>query len=87
VARPSFATLRGELNQACLVLRKFTLAHKGSTQRDGAAGILRVHALSNRLNALFASGPDAGRAAIAAAAGRMRARAAQCRLDLLRAGR
>jgi len=87
VAKPSFARLKQELDDACTFLRGFTLGHQGFTQRDGVDGMQRVTDLCDRLSRLFASGPHAGNAATVVASGRTRVRAAQVRLDLLRGKR
>lgn len=85
MAKPSFAALKVDLEEACTSLRGFTLGHPGITLRDGIAGIQRVTDLCDRLNKLFGSGPDAGRAITVVAFGRTRAMAAQARLALLHA--
>jgi hypothetical protein len=87
MSKPSFAAVKSDLDAACASLRGFTLGHPGFTQRDGAAWIERVRELCDRLGALFASGQYATRAATLIASARARARAAQARLDLLRARR
>jgi hypothetical protein len=87
MAKSSFANLKVDLDAACVVLRGFTLGHRGTTQRGGAASILKVTELCNRMVDAFVSGPDALRAANLAASGRTRVAAAQYRLDILRAKR
>jgi hypothetical protein len=84
VAKPSFANLKQELDEACTFLRGFTLGHQGFSQQDGITGMQRVSDLCDRLSKLFASGPHAGNAATVVASGRTRIRAAQVRLDLLK---
>jgi hypothetical protein len=84
VARPSFASLKRELDEAFAFLRGFTLGHPGFTPRDGLAGVQRVSELCDRVHKLFGSGPYAGKAAAVVASGRTRVVAAMTRLALLR---
>jgi len=87
VAKPSFADLSNELEQACAALRGFTLGQAGITERDGAARVRQVRELCDRLSSLFKSGKFAQRAATVIAAGRAKAGAGQARLNLLQARR
>ena len=87
MAKPSFARLKLELDDACESLRGFTLGHPGSRLRDGLAGMQRVTDLCDRLNKLYASGPYAGKAASAVVSGRARIAAAKARLALLLSAR
>ena len=87
MASTSFASLKAELDEACALLRGFTLGHRGFTARDGVAAMERVRGLCDRLGARFTSGPHAAKAATAVAAGRTRVRAAEVRLNLLRGKR
>jgi hypothetical protein len=80
----SFAELKVDLEEACTFLRSFTLGRHGFTQRDGLAGIERVNSLCDRLNELFASGPNAKKAATVAARGKSCVIAAEARLAYLR---
>ena len=87
MAKPSFTTLKTNLDEACAALRGFTLGQSGVTERDGAARLQRVRDLCDQMSSLFKSGPFAQRAVTAIAAGRARAGAAQARLNLLEARR
>ncbi len=87
MAKQSFVHLKQELDEACAFLRGFTLGHRGFTLRDGLAGLRRVSELCDRLNHLFASGPQAGNAASVVASGRTRVAAAKARLALLQTKR
>ena len=87
MARPSFAALKCDLDEACATLRGFTLGRPGITQRDGEAWIRKVRDLCDKLATLFKSGRDAAKATTAIAAGRAKAGAAQARLNLLEARR
>ncbi len=80
----SFADEKLELEEACTFLRAFTLGRHGYTQRDGVAGIERVNAQCDRLQKLFATGPNARETANIVASARPRVMAAEARLALLR---
>jgi len=85
VAKPSFASLKLQFEEACTSLRAFTLGRpKGSTQRAGTAAVERVNDLCERLKKLFTTGPHAEDAASLVVSGRTRISAAQARLALLR---
>lgn len=84
MAKPSFAALKAELDEACAALRRFTLGHRGCTQRQGAATIEQVRELCDRMGVLFRSGPNAASATAAVNSARGQAGAAQARLNLLR---
>jgi hypothetical protein len=83
VARPSFAAEKAQLDEACELLRAFTLGHNGATQRDGVFAIEQVHDRCERLKEKFATGPYAKQMATIVAAARARIAAAQARLALL----
>ena len=72
------------LAEACEFLRSFTLGRHGFTQQDGIAGIKRVAEQCDRMDALFAAGPDASRSKTIVASARPRISAARARLALLR---
>ena len=80
----SFADEKVELEEACAFLREFTLGRHGFTQRDGVAGIERVNAQCDRMQKLFATGPNARETANIVASARPRVMAAEARLALLR---
>jgi hypothetical protein len=84
VAKPSFADVKSDFDEACAFLKSFTLGQRGFTQQDGVGGIQRVSDLCVRLKELFASGPHADAAASSAEAGRTRIAAAKARLAVLR---
>ena len=83
----SFADVRAMLDEACLVLRLFTLARPGFNEQHGKDAIRRVNAQCDRLKALFATGPHAKTAAFVMQSARTRILAAEARLALLQKGR
>ena len=84
MAKPTFATLKAELDKACAALRRFTLGYPGCSQRQGASGIHLVRDLCDRMGHLFRAGTYASQATIAMISARGKAGAAQARLNLLR---
>lgn len=82
--KSSFAAVKLELEEACTFLRAFTLGRHGFSQVDGVAGIQRVNAYCDRMEKLFAKGPEAKESAAIVASARPRIRAAEARLALLR---
>ncbi len=80
----SFADVKHGLEEACEFLRSFTLGRHGFTQQDGIAGIQRVTDRCNRMEKLFADGPDANESKAVVASKRPQVLAAQARLALLR---
>ncbi len=84
MAKLTFADIQVELNDACMVLRSFTLGRNGTSQRGGLAGIQRVNAQCERMKKLFATGPHAQKAQHLVASARTRILAAETRLGLLR---
>lgn len=81
--KPSFATEKSRLQDACQILRSFTLARRGVTKQDGLKGIKRVNSLRDRLLRLFGTGTDARQVALLVASARTQVAAAQARLALL----
>jgi hypothetical protein len=84
MANSSFSSQKVKLDDACKLLRSFTLALPGLTQRDGIAGVERVNKQCDRIKKLFSAGPNAKQAAIIVAAARTRVAAAEARLAVLR---
>ena len=84
MSKPSFADLKGEFDEACALLRSFTLGQRGFTRQDGVAAVKRVSGLCDRLKELFASGPHANEVVSVVASGRGRIAAAKARLAVLR---
>ena len=84
MATSSFEDVKHALEEACEFLRSFTLGRHGFTQLDGIAGIQRVTDLCNRMEKLFADGPNAKESKSVVASARPQMLAAQARLDLLR---
>jgi hypothetical protein len=82
--KPSFADMKLALEEACEFLRSFTLGRYGFTQKDGVAGIQRVTDHCNRMEKLFADGPDAARSKMIVASARPKVSAAEARLAVLR---
>ena len=82
--KSSFEDLKLELEEACTFLRSFTLGRHGFTQQDGIAGIQRVIDHCDRMEKLFADGPDARETKTIVASARPRVSAAKARLALLR---
>ena len=68
----------------CDVLRSFTLGRHGFTQQDGIAGIKRVTDQCDRMEKLFADGPNASETKTIVASARPRVSAANARLAILR---
>ena len=82
----SFENMKHGLEEACEFLRSFTLGRHGFTHQDGIAGIQRVTDCCNRMEKVFADGPDANESKTVVASARPKVRAAQARLALLRKG-
>jgi hypothetical protein len=80
----SFADVKLDLEEACEFLRSFTLGRDGFTQKDGLAGIQRVTEHCNRMEKLFADGPDATKSKTLVALARPKISAAEARLAVLR---
>ena len=80
----SFEDVKLAMAEACEFLRSFTLGRHGFTQQDGIAGIKRVNDQCNRMEKLFADGPDANESKHVVASARSRVTAAKTRLALLR---
>jgi hypothetical protein len=80
----SFEDMKLTLDEACEFLRSFTLGRRGFTQQDGIAGIQRVIDQCNRMEELFADGPNASASKAIVASARPRVSAAKARLALLR---
>jgi hypothetical protein len=81
--KPSFADVKSDMEEACLVLRSFTLAQNGLKERDGIDAIRRVNALCDRINVLFATGPHVKAAIFIVNSARTRVLAAEARLAVL----
>jgi hypothetical protein len=84
MANSSFAAQKLKLDDACKLLRLFTLAQAAFTQRDGIAAMKRVNKQCEHLSKLFGSGPNAKQAAQVIAAARTRVAAAEARLAVVR---
>lgn len=80
----SFERVKLSLAEACEFLRSFTLGRHGFTQQDGIAGIKRVTDQCDRMEKLFADGPDASESKTIIASARPRVSAAKARLAVLR---
>ena len=80
----SFAKAKAELDEACSILRSFTLGLNKVSQKAGEKGIAQVISHCERLEKLFSTGPDAKEAANLIVAARFRVKAAESRLELLR---
>ena len=80
----TFEGVKQDLAEACEFLRSFTLGRHGFTQKDGIAGIKRVADHCDRMEKLFAVGPDAVSSKMIVASARPRILAAEARLALLR---
>jgi hypothetical protein len=80
----SFDNVKLSLERACQALRLFTLGRHGSSQKDGVTGIQRVTACCNRMEKLFAGGPNGKKAIVIVASARSKVLAAQARLALVR---
>ena len=87
MARPSFATLKRQFDEACIALRAFTLGQRGSSERGGRTAVARVSGVCELLKKCCSSGPHAGEAAALVVAGRTRVAAAEARLALLQGRR
>lgn len=83
----SFDDVKLDLEEACEFLRSFTLGRHGFTHQDGIAGIERVTDRCNRMEKMFADGPDAKESKTVVASARPKVLAAQARLALLRQDR
>lgn len=82
--KTSFEDVKLELEEACEFLRSFTLGRHGFTQRDGIAGMQRVMDQCDRMEKLFAEGPDASESKRIVASARPKVSAAKARLSVLR---
>jgi hypothetical protein len=82
--KKSFDGLKLEMDEACEVMRSFTLGRQGFTRRDGVDGIGRVNDLCGRMQKDFGSGSHEKETGNAVASAQGKIRAAQARLDLLR---
>jgi hypothetical protein len=82
--KSSFADLKLNLEEACAFLQLFAIGKPGFTQQDAAAGIQRVKGQCDRLNKLFASGPNAAEAKAIAASADASVQAAENHLALRR---
>ena len=80
----AFAEAKTELDEACSILRSFTLGLNKVSQKAGEKGIAQVIAQCERLEKLFSTGPDAKEMANLVVAARFRVKAAESRLELLR---
>jgi hypothetical protein len=80
----SFEDVKLDLAEACEFLRLFTLGRPGFTQKDGLAGIQRVTDHCDRMEKLFADGPNASASKMIVASARPRVSAANARLAILR---
>ena len=81
--RHTFDTEKANLDDACRALRWFTLARRGATRKSGLRAVARVNAVCERMNELFAKGPDALRLASILNSVRGQILAAEARLTLL----
>jgi hypothetical protein len=81
--RHSFDTEKANLDEACRALRWFTLARRGANRKSGLLAIEQVHAVCDRMNKRFATGPDALRMVSILNSVRGRILAAEARLTLL----
>jgi hypothetical protein len=79
----SFEDVKLGLEKACEFLRAFTLGRHGFTQKDGRAGIRRVHDRCILMEKLFADGPEGRKSKMIVASARSRILAAKARLALL----
>lgn len=82
--KPSFENMKLALDEACDLLRAFTLGRHGVTPKHGITGIRRVTDRCNQMERLFADGPDAKASKVIVASARSRVLAAKTRLALLR---
>jgi hypothetical protein len=81
--RHAFDVERANLDAACQELRWFTLGSRGATRKSGLRAVARVNAVCERMNELFAKGPDALRLASILNSVRGQILAAEARLTLL----
>jgi hypothetical protein len=81
--RHNFDSEKAHLDEACQALRWFTLARRGATRKSGLRAVARVNAVCQRMNHLFAKGPDALRMASLLNSVRGQVLAAEARLNLL----
>lgn len=86
MTKPSFADVKKDLDEACTLLRGFTLGRHGFTRKDGIAAIERVNAQCDLMEQLFKTGPNARASATMIASARPRVQAAKARLALLGGG-
>jgi hypothetical protein len=82
--KPSFEEAKRDLEEACEFLRSFTLGRHGFTQKDGIEGIQRVTDQCDRMEKLFAEGPNARASKTIVASARPKVSAAKARLSVLR---
>lgn len=82
--KASFEVAKLALEEACEFLRSFTLGRHGFTQRDGIAGIQRVTDQCDRMEKLFAEGPNASESKAIVTSARPKVSAAKARLAILR---
>ena len=87
MSKPSFAAAKLELEEACELLRAFTLGRNGVSRLAGIKGIERVTAQCDRMEKLFKSGPNAKETIAIVASARPRVKAAEARLALLGAAK
>jgi hypothetical protein len=81
--RDTFDAEKANLDEACLALRWFTLARRGSNRKSGLRAVARVNAVCERMNHLFSKGPHALHLASILNSVRGRILAAEARLTLL----
>ncbi len=82
--KESFDGLMREMDEACELMRSFTLGRRGFTQQDGVGVIDRVRDLCVRMQEGLDSGKHGKETAQAVGAARGQILAARARLDLLR---
>lgn len=85
-SRHTFDAEKAHLDEACRVLRWFTLASPGANRESGLVAIDHVKAVCKRLTRLFATGPHALRLTSILNSVRGRILAAEARLAVLCAG-
>jgi hypothetical protein len=81
--KPSFETLKKNLEAACEFLRSFTLARRGFTPKHGIQAIERVLAQCDRMDKLFGTGSKAAQTKALVALARSKVLAAKARLAVL----
>jgi hypothetical protein len=81
--QPTFESVKRSLEAACDLLRAFTLAHRGATPKQGLQDIRRVTAGCNRMDKLFATGPNAAKSKLLVTSARSKVMAAKARLAVL----